>query len=186
MKAIHTLSTTRLILREWRESDFASLYQMVSDPDVMQFFPSILSKDEAHIFFEAIQNRMNNNGWGLWACELKSTQDMIGFVGLNIPQDNFYFSPCVEIGWRLRKEFWHQGLAQEAAREVLNFGFTELNLDKIVSFTAVLNQPSQTLMQRLNMIKNRQHFDHPRLPKDHPLAEHILYELSKEHWLSTK
>lgn len=183
-KVIHTLSTERLILREWRDSDLPSLYQMVSDPDVMKFFPSVLSETEAQNFLRIIQDKMNQYGWGLWACELKSTQEVIGFVGLNIPQDDFDFNPCVEIGWRLRQEFWHQGLAQEAAKEALKFGFTELNLDKIVAFTTVTNLPSQTLMQRLNMVKNEKHFNHPRLAKDHPLAEHVLYELTKDSWLN--
>lgn len=183
-KIIHTLSTDRLILREWRDSDLSSLYKMVSDPDVMEFFPSILSEIEAQDFLKAIQEKMNQHGWGMWACELKDTQEVIGFVGLNIPKDDFYFNPCVEIGWRLRKEFWHQGLAQEAAREALKFGFTELNLDKIVAFTTVTNLPSQALMERLNMVKNPQHFNHPRLAEDHPLAEHVLYELTRDSWLS--
>lgn len=181
-KVIHNLSTERLIMREWRDSDLPSLYQMVSDPAVMEFFPSVLSETEALDFLKAIQDKMNQNGWGMWACELKSTQEVIGFVGLNIPKDDFYFNPCVEIGWRLRKEFWHQGLAQEAAKEALKFGFTELNLDKIVAFTTVTNLPSQTLMKRLNMIKNHRHFNHPRLAEDHPLVEHVLYELTKDSW----
>lgn len=183
-KIIHTLSTDRLILREWRDSDLSSLYKMVSDPDVMEFFPSILSEIEAQDFLKAIQEKMNQHGWGMWACELKDTQEVIGFVGLNIPKDDFYFNPCVEIGWRLRKEFWHQGLAQEAAKEALKFGFTALNLEKIVAFTTVTNLPSQTLMQRLNMVKNPQNFNHPRLATDHPLAEHVLYELTRDSWLS--
>lgn len=183
-KIIHTLSTDRLILREWRDSDLSSLYKMVSDPDVMEFFPSILSEIEAQDFLKAIQEKMNQHGWGMWACELKDTQEVIGFVGLNIPKDDFYFNPCVEIGWRLRKEFWHQGLAQEAAKEALKYGFTALNLDKIVAFTTVTNLPSQTLMQRLNMVKNEKHFNHPRLATDHPLAEHVLYELTRDSWLS--
>lgn len=185
-KIIHTLSTDRLILREWRDSDLSSLYKMVSDPDVMEFFPSILSEIEAQDFLKAIQEKMNQHGWGMWACELKDTQEVIGFVGLNIPKDDFYFNPCVEIGWRLRKEFWHQGLAQEAAKEALKYGFTELNLDKIVAFTTVTNIPSQALMQRLNMIKNEKHFNHPRLAEDHPLAEHVLYELTKDSWLASQ
>ena len=185
-KIIHTLSTDRLILREWRDSDLPSLYQMVSDPDVMEFFPSVLSEIEAQDFLKTIQDKMHQYGWGMWACELKSTQEVIGFVGLNIPQDDFDFNPCVEIGWRLRKEFWHQGLAQEAARKALKFGFTELNLDKIVAFTTVTNIPSQTLMQRLNMIKHEKHFNHPRLAEDHPLAEHVLYELTKNSWLASQ
>ncbi len=48
------------------------------------------------------------------------------------------------------------------------------------------NLPSQALMQRLHMVKNPQHFNHPRLSENHPLVEHVLYELTKELWLANQ
>ena len=95
---IHTLATDRLILREWYDSDLPSLYQLVSDPEVMEYFPNTLSNQEARNLLILIQAKMNHHQWGFWACELKSTREIIGFVGLNIPQDDLYFNPCVEIG----------------------------------------------------------------------------------------
>ena len=59
----------------------------------------------------------------------------------------------MEIGWRLAKDFWKQGYATEGAKAALDYGFNVLNLDKIVSFTANINTPSQAVMERLGMHK---------------------------------
>ena len=90
--------------------------------------------------------------------------------------DKFHFSPCTEIGWRLAKSFWHQGLALEAAEACLTFAFEELALTEVVSFTSVLNKPSENLMIRLGMSKAEE-FVHPALPPDNRLAQHVLYRL---------
>lgn len=59
------------------------------------------------------------------------------------------FSPCVEIGWRLARPFWGKGLASEAARGVLRVGFERLGLPEIVPFTALANQRSRAVMERI-------------------------------------
>ena len=92
---------------------------------------------------------MLQHGWGFWALELRATGEFLGMAGLNIPRVALPFMPCVEIGWRLARPFWGQGLAFEAASAALQFGFTQLNLDEIVSFTALSNLRSQALMQRI-------------------------------------
>lgn len=83
----------------------------------------------------------------------------------------------MEIGWRLAKEFWKQGYATEGAKAVLDYGFNILNLDKIVSFTATINTPSQAVMERLGMQKVK-NFEHPKVPLHHELREHVLYEIT--------
>ena len=76
------------------------------------------------------------------------------------------------------------GLAPEAAKSVLRFGFLELGLSEIVSFTAELNQPSIRVMQKIWMKCNPEDtFDHPKLPVNHPLQRHILYRSQKTDWL---
>ena len=92
------------------------------------------------------------------------------------------FAPCVEIAWRLRKEFWGQGYATEAARASLDFAFSELALDEVVAFTAVINQRSQLLMARIGMTDTQDNFYHPALESNHPLAEHVLYKLNRQQW----
>lgn len=91
--------------------------------------------------------------------------------------------PCTEIGWRLAKPFWRQGLAYEAARSVLDFAFLQQEMPEIVSFTAKINRPSENLMKKLTMEKDAYNFLHPALPSAHPLQEHILYRLNQQQWL---
>jgi RimJ/RimL family protein N-acetyltransferase len=77
------------------------------------------------------------------AVEAPGVADSIGFVGLSIPRFQAHFMPCVEIGWRLAHEYWGRGYATEAARATLTFGFRDLALDEIVSFTVPSNWRSR-------------------------------------------
>jgi RimJ/RimL family protein N-acetyltransferase len=82
------------------------------------------------------------------------------------------------VGWRLAFPYWGKGYASEAAWESLRIGFEVLNLDKIVSFTAVHNVRSRAVMERLKMREMPETLLHPNLSSEHPLAEHCLYKLS--------
>ena len=108
----------------------------------------------------------------------------MGWCGLMKVPFSAHFAPAVEIGWRLNKIFWGKGLAPESAKSVLRFGFLDLGLSEIVSFTAELNQPSIRVMQKIWMKCNPEDtFDHPKLPLNHPLQRHILYRSQKTDWL---
>jgi RimJ/RimL family protein N-acetyltransferase len=176
------LETARLKLRQWQISDLEPFAKMNADPRVMEFFPALLSRAESDAMAERIRSLIAQRGFGFWAAELKESGEFIGFVGLHIPTAALPFSPCVEIGWRLGLPFWGQGYATEAAREVLRFGFTELSLPEIVSFTALGNRRSQAVMRRLNMQPQPETFQHPDIPAGHSLREHCWYRLSREEW----
>ena len=185
-KIIHTIETERLYLRQWQASDFATFAEMNADPEVMQYFPKLLTPRVSDIIANKCQQLIADNGWGLWAVSLKvdeeNSGDFIGFVGLNDTHANMSFAPAVEIAWRLSKEHWGQGYATEAARTSLNFAFTELGLEEVVSFTAVINKRSQLIMQRIGMTDTQDNFYHPALKSTHPLAEHVLYKISRQQW----
>ncbi|WP_419820178.1 GNAT family N-acetyltransferase [Acinetobacter sp.] len=170
------LETPRLILRQWQVRDFDVFADLNADPDVMRYFPAALSKNESDLLAGRFQDTITEYGWGFWAVELKENQQFIGFVGLANQAEKFTFSPCVEIGWRLAQQYWHQGYATEAAQQCLKFAFEKLTLEQVVSFTTVLNQASEKVMQRLGMdyVEN---FMHPVLDKNHALAEHVLYRI---------
>ena len=84
--------------------------------------------------------------------EEKSSKNFIGFTGLNPIPPLLSFSPANEIGWRLSDKYWGKGYATESAKEVFRFAFEELQLEKIVPFTSVINIKSQAVMKRINMI----------------------------------
>ena len=185
-KIINTIETERLYLRQWQASDFATFADMNADPEVMQYFPKLLTPRVSDIIANKCQQLIADNGWGLWAVSLKVDEEnsggFIGFVGLNDTHADMSFAPAVEIAWRLSKEHWGQGYATEAARASLNFAFTELGLEEVVSFTAVINKRSQLIMQRIGMTDTQENFYHPALRSTHPLAEHVLYKITRQQW----
>ena len=81
------------------------------------------------------------------------------------------------MGWRLAHAWWGQGLASEGARRVLQFAFDELRLPEVVAFTAIANQRSRAVMQRLGT-QEAGTFEHPALAPDHPLRMHWLYRIA--------
>lgn len=173
------LESSLLQLRGWQEKDRTSFYQLNSHPTVMRYFPSVLDRPQCdHLLDSIIAKFSAQGGWGVWAAELKSSGELIGFIGLNIPSDTLPFSPCVELIWRLKPEFWHQGLATEGASAVIKFAFEQLNIHELVAFTAVPNTPSESVMKRLGMIKQPNNFYHPALPDGHWLQEHVLYRIT--------
>lgn len=183
MREYPTLTTPRLLLRAWRDSDREPFATLNADPRVMEFFPSVLDRAASDATVERIEAHFAKHGFGLWAVELPGIAPFAGFVGLMIPSFTVAFTPCVEIGWRLAREYWGHGYASEGARAVLDFGFDRLALDEIVSLTAVGNQRSRRVMERIGMTRTAgDDFDHPLVAAGHPLCRHVLYRLSKERW----
>jgi RimJ/RimL family protein N-acetyltransferase len=168
------LETARLRLRRWRESDREPFYRMNSDPRVMEFFPACLSREESDALIERAEAHFETHGFGPFAAELRATGEFAGFIGLFIPQFEAYFTPCVEIGWRLAAEFWNQGLATEGATEALHLAFGPLGMREIVSFTVPANLRSRRVMEKLGLAYDGE-FDHPRLPEGHKFRRHVLY-----------
>ncbi len=99
------LQTERLILRQWQDSDDDPFATLNADPEVMRHFPSTLNRDESDKLANRIRNNIADNGWGFWAVQGKGSGQFIGFVGLNRPQADLPFNPCVEVGWRLARQF---------------------------------------------------------------------------------
>ncbi|MBI5175584.1 MAG: GNAT family N-acetyltransferase [Candidatus Obscuribacter sp.] len=169
------LETERVVLRRWRKSDFKPFARMNQDPMVMEFFPRRLDADETRAMIRRIESGFEEHGFGLYAVELKENNAFIGFVGLSVPKFSAHFTPCVEIGWRLASEYWGRGLATEAAREVMRAAFHDFGLEEIVSMTAVPNQRSRRVMEKLGMTTMPDDdFDHPLVPEG-PLKRHVLY-----------
>ena len=175
-----SLSTERLELRGWRDSDRAPFAAMNADPEVMRYFPAALSRAESAAFYERVRLSWEQQGFDLWAAERREDARFIGFIGLSVPRFEAHFTPCVEIGWRLECSAWGHGYATEGARAALQFGFARLGLGEIVSFTAATNLRSRRVMERLGMRRDpADDFEHPLVPEGHPLRAHVLYRLRR-------
>ncbi len=176
------IKTDRLLLRRWRDQDIEDYAALNADARVMQFFPSTYSVEESSLQIERFNKSIDDLNLGFWAAELLETGRFIGFIGLNSQPSGLPISPCVEIGWRLAADVWRQGLASEGAIAVLKYAFIELELDEVVSFTSTLNVASQGVMKKIGMHKQAATFFHPRVDSASPLAEHVVYRLSRQVW----
>jgi len=175
------IDTERLRLRQWQPSDLEPFARLNADPRVMEFFPALLDRQASDALAGRIEARIAERGWGFWAAQLRATGAFIGFIGLQPPAEGL--PPQVEIGWRLAHDHWGKGLASEGARAALRFGFENLGLGEIVSFTAPGNRRSRAVMERLGMQEDKAGaFDHPRVPLGSPLRAHCLYRLRRERW----
>lgn len=149
---------------------------MNSDPAVMRYFPDLYSRERTKEVFGNIQREFTDYGYGLYAAEEKVSGQFMGYIGFHQADFAVDFCPCVEIGWRLDKAFWNKGYATEGAQACLMHGFNNIGLTKIYSFTAVVNLPSERVMQKIGMHFER-YFEHPGLPKGHSLRPHVLYKV---------
>jgi RimJ/RimL family protein N-acetyltransferase len=171
------LITSRLRLRQWTDADLAPFAALNADPEVMRYFPATLTQAQSDEFAGYVRDTIERHGWGLWAVEVTDGPPFAGFVGLNRVSFQAHFTPAVEVGWRLARPFWGNGYATEAATAALGFGFEQLDLDEIVSFTSTINEPSIRVMRRLGMTHDGAgDFDHPRAHG--PLRRHVLYRIS--------
>jgi RimJ/RimL family protein N-acetyltransferase len=179
MAAPTCLETPRLRLRKWRDADRVPFALMNADPIVMEYYPAVLTAAESDAFVDQIEQTFASEHVGLWAVEAPGVSPFIGYVGLWPVRFAAAFAPAVEVGCRLAKEYWGRGYAVEAAQAALTDGFDRLGFSEIVSFTSVINHRSRRVMEKLGMTHDPQDdFDHPNLPKGHPLRAHVLYRIN--------
>lgn len=167
--------TERLILRYWKPEDLPSFIAMNKDVRVMKYFPSKLTDAETEAFYSRIQDEFEMRGWGLYAVELKATGLFIGYVGLHEIGFEADFTPGIEIGWRFAGDYHGKGYATEAAKEVLRLAKLH-GIERLYSFTAKVNKPSECVMQKIGMERICE-FDNPKLSSDSPLSRHVLYSV---------
>lgn len=153
---------------------------MNADPAVMCYFPALQTAEQSNASIDSWLTQFTAQGWSNWAVELLASGEFIGFVGLSVPRRPLPFSPCVEIGWRLKRAAWGQGYATEAAKGCLGFGFDRLDLSQIVSLTTLSNTPSVAVMRRIGMRNTHSDFEHPAVPAGHALRLHCLYRITRQ------
>jgi RimJ/RimL family protein N-acetyltransferase len=158
-----SLRTQRLTLRRWIDDDRAPFAELNADPEVMRYFPNVMTKQESDAMVDRIEQGFENNGFGLWVVEIDGR--FAGFTGLNRTSFDTPMGPHVEIGWRFATWAWGHGYATEAAQCVLDAAFTDLGLTDVFSFTTETNRPSERVMQRIGMKRCTDlDFDHPNTP----------------------
>lgn len=151
------LTTPRLRLEPFNEGHLAGLNAMNSDPEVMRYLsggrPETL--DETRAVIERVMKRWAEVGYSWWALIEQQTGELIGAGAIqNLRRDATLLPDLtcpLEIGWRLRRDRWGQGLAVEAGRAMGDFAFNELNANELLAVCDPANLASANVMKRLGM-----------------------------------
>lgn len=176
MVKAYLFESERLGFRNWIESDVEHMIAINQDTEVMKYFPSIPNAEQTKDFVVEMQTLFDAKGFCYFAVDTLATGEFIGFIGISEKDFEADFTPCLDIGWRLKRSAWNKGFATEGAKRCLQYAFEELQLSTINSIAPKINEPSIAVMKKIGMkfVKN---FDHPLLPGDGRLQHCVLYEI---------
>jgi RimJ/RimL family protein N-acetyltransferase len=179
MTTTYLFTSQRLGFRNWTDADIATLAAINADPEVMEFFPAMQDLQQTKEFLTRMQDSYAKYGYCYFAVDLLQDNTLIGFIGLAEKTFEADFTPCVDIGWRISKEYWNQGYATEGAQRCLRYALYNLNLPKVVAIAPVVNVKSIRIMEKIGM-KPAGLFSHPLLLTDQRLCQCALYEARRE------
>ena len=149
------IETKRLILRQYTLDDFDDLYELLSDPITMKHYPKPYDKEGTLRWINWCINSYEKYGFGLWALILKETNEFIGDCGLSMQNIDNEILP--EIGYHIKKEFWQQGYAKEAASAVKNWAFTNTSFNTLYSYMTKENIGSYKTAESIGMKKIKEY-----------------------------
>jgi ribosomal-protein-alanine N-acetyltransferase len=147
--SVPTIKTARLTLRPFTLQDAEPLYQILSIPGVLEYFPSSDAPDLERVK-KLVQRQIDHwaeHDFGWWAVEPESNGELIGWSGLQyLPETDE-----IEIGYLLSKPYWGKGLATESATSGLDFGFNTLNILEIIGIVHPENFASQKVLEKIGL-----------------------------------
>lgn len=157
------IETDRLFLRQMDHGDFDALYKVLSDHEIMKYYP--YSFDEAKVmeWIDRNMKRYENDGFGLWAVCLKTTGEMIGDCGLTLQNIDGTMLP--EIGYHIRADQQRKGYAKEAAAAVRDWAFAQTSYPALYSYCKYTNEPSYKTAESIGM-----HFEKEYPDKDNEIT----------------
>ncbi len=144
--------TSRFILREILEEDLIGFFAMDSDPEVHKYLGNkpVTSIEQTREIIKNVRNQYQTNGIGRWAIINKDNGDFMGWSGLKY-EINVREVPYYDIGYRLSKKYWGQGIASETATLALRYGYHTLNLDEIFGAAHIENIASNKILQKIGL-----------------------------------
>ncbi len=171
------LTTDRLILRPFVAGDLADLIEVHAE-ESFWWYPlrAAMTTEQTEFFLQRTIARYATDGFGIEAVVDRESGALIGWAGLAVPHFLPEVLPAVEVGWRLSGPYRGRGLATEAGRAAVDWGFTAAGLSRIVSIYEPANLASGRVMEHLNFV--------PFLTTRHPERGDIVVvtELTREMW----
>lgn len=143
------LETSRLRIREYTEEDLPRLYEILSDPVTMSFWPQPFSLKQSEEWLLTRGLASYKQGTGRYAIELKATGELIGDAGIIRQElDGKYEN---DLGYIIDSPFWGQGFGYEAAAELLRYGFEDLGLVRLCANMPANHISSRKVAEKLGM-----------------------------------
>jgi RimJ/RimL family protein N-acetyltransferase len=147
------VQTERLVLRQFTNDDVDNLVELDSDPEVMRFInggrPTPRDEIETDVLPAFLGYHERFAGYGFWAAVERSTGRFLGW---------FHFRPAdgappgeVELGYRLGRSAWGKGYATEGSRALIDKGFAEFGVQRVVASTMVVNVASRRVMEKAGL-----------------------------------
>ena len=169
------LTTERLTLRLFLASDLPQYAALNADPEVMAHLGGPLSEAQSDAIARGAQRAFLRSGLGKLAVERRADGAFLGMSGLSVEP---WYPNEVEIGWRLARRYWGLGYATEAGGAWLDYGFSRLGLDRVISITEEANARSRSSIGRLGL-----QLDHRATLKEGQSSfEAMIFAISSERW----
>ena len=178
------LETERLILRRFAMADVDNLVDLDGDPEVMRFINGgkATSRDEVQndILPWFLHYYERFDGYGFWAAIEKSTGEFVGWFHFRPDEGSGPHEP--ELGYRLRRSAWGKGLATEGSRALIQKGFTEFGVQRVVASTMTVNVASRRVMEKAGLKFVRTFFEEWPEAIEGSEEGDVEYALSKTEW----
>ncbi|WP_419150248.1 GNAT family N-acetyltransferase [Lysinibacillus xylanilyticus] len=150
------METERLELRELHDDNISVLYAIFSDAETMKYYPSPFNLEQTKNWIKKNKQRYQEDGYGLWAVYLKESNELIGDCGL--VKQIVDGKTEVEVGYHIHKKYWSKGYATEAAKSCVEYGFSQLGQDKLISIIDPKNGPSIRVAEKNGFMKEKETF----------------------------
>ena len=167
------MESERLRFREYTVEDFDWLYEILSDPVTMAYYPKPYDKNRTRRWISWNLDNYEKYGFGLWALEFKESGEMIGDCGITMQNIDGELLP--EIGYHIDRRYWRKSLGKEAAETVRDWGFMNREFDALYSYMPDSNVASYSTAASIGM-KRIKEYDDPDGVK------HYVYRITREEW----
>ncbi|WP_374222179.1 GNAT family N-acetyltransferase [Microbacterium esteraromaticum] len=154
------LSTPRLALRELTADDLPALRAILQDADTMRAYEGAFDEPMVQAWLARMHDRYREDGFGLWAVELRETGEMIGQCGLTM--QHILDQDVIEVGYLFQRAFWHRGYAVEAAAACRDHAFDVLGAERVYAQIRDTNIASMNVAIRLGMTVRGRFIKHYR------------------------
>ena len=170
------METKRLRIRRYTREDFDVLYEILSDPETMKYYPRPYDQNGVNRWINWCLDSYEKHGYGLWALELKETGAFIGDCGISMQNIDGEILP--EIGYHINKNYWRQGYAKEACSAVKDWFFENTDFDSVYSYMNQENTPSRATAASNGMTQIKAYED----------GEEALYvyAITRKEWQDSK